>query len=383
MTQIELCAPCGFALEAVVTREIKSLGFEVNKVEDGRVYFLSDEYGIAMANLWLRSADRVLLKIGEFYATSFEELFENTKSLPWDEWIPKEGYFPAAKASSVRSKLFSTSDIQSIVKKAVVEKLKNKYKVNWFSESGPTYPIHILIFKDKVTLYLDTSGTALHKRGYREIGSAAPIKETLAAALVSLTPWKEGRLLVDPFCGSGTILIEAALKGLNIAPGLNRNFVSEKWLRVPEKLWNKARQEAQESIKYDNDIRLQGYDIDEKVIKIARSNAEKAGVSKYIHFQQRDVRDFSSKEKYGFIVTNPPYGERLEDLKTVEQLYRDMGKVFSKLDTWSFYILTTHEGFERFFGRKADKKRKLYNGMIKTDLYQYLGPKPPKINTVE
>jgi len=383
MTQIELCAPCGFALEAVVTREIKSLGFEVNKVEDGRVYFLSDEYGIAMANLWLRSADRVLLKIGEFYATSFEELFENTKSLPWDEWIPKVGSFPAAKASSVRSKLFSTSDIQSIVKKAVVEKLKNKYKVNWFSESGPTYPIHILIFKDKVTLYLDTSGTALHKRGYREIGSAAPIKETLAAALVSLTPWKEGRLLVDPFCGSGTILIEAALKGLNIAPGLNRNFVSEKWLRVPEKLWNKARQEAQESIKYDNDIRLQGYDIDEKVIKIARSNAEKAGVSKYIHFQQRDVRDFSSKEKYGFIVTNPPYGERLEDLKTVEQLYRDMGKVFSKLDTWSFYILTTHEGFERFFGRKADKKRKLYNGMIKTDLYQYLGPKPPKINTVE
>lgn len=383
MTQIELCAPCGFALEAVVTREIKSLGFEVNKVEDGRVYFLSDEYGIAMANLWLRTADRILLKIGEFYATSFEELFENTKSLPWDEWIPKEGYFPAAKASSVRSKLFSTSDIQSIVKKAVVEKLKNKYKVNWFSESGPTYPIHILIFKDKVTLYLDTSGTALHKRGYREIGSAAPIKETLAAALVSLTPWKEGRLLVDPFCGSGTILIEAALKGLNIAPGLNRNFVSEKWLRVPEKLWNKARQEAQESIKYDNDIRLQGYDIDEKVIKIARSNAEKAGVSKYIHFQQRDVRDFSSKEKYGFIVTNPPYGERLEDLKTVEQLYRDMGKVFSKLDTWSFYILTTHESFERFFGRKADKKRKLYNGMIKTDLYQYLGPKPPKINTVE
>jgi len=383
MTQIELCAPCGFALEAVVSREAKSLGFEVSKVEDGRVYFLSDEYGIAKANLWLRTADRILLKIGEFYATSFDELFENTKSLPWDEWIPKEGSFPAAKASSVRSKLFSTSDIQSIVKKAVVEKLKNKYKANWFSESGPTYPIHILIFKDKVTLYLDTSGIALHKRGYREIGSAAPIKETLAAALVSLTPWKEGRLMVDPFCGSGTILIEAALKGLNIAPGLNRNFVSEKWLRVPEKLWNKARQEAQDSIKYDNDIRLQGYDIDEKVIKIARSNADKAGVLKYIHFQQRDVRDFSSKEKYGFIVTNPPYGERLEDLKTVEQLYRDMGKVFSKLDTWSFYILTAHEGFERFFGRKADKKRKLYNGMMKTDLYQYLGPKPPKTNTAE
>jgi len=383
MSYIELCAPCGFALEAVLSREIKELGFEITRVEDGRVYFLSDEYGIARANLWLRTADRILLKMGEFYATSFEELFENTKSLPWHEWIPKEGSFPAAKASSVRSKLFSTSDIQAIVKKAVVESLKKKYKVNWFSESGASYPIHILVFKDKVSLYLDTSGTALHKRGYREIGSAAPLRETLAAALVLLTPWREGRLLVDPFCGSGTILIEAALKGLNIAPGLKRDFVSEKWFRIPEKLWHRARQEAQDSIKPDNDIRIQGYDIDDKVIKIARDNARKAGVEEYIHFQQRDVRDFSSKEKYGFIVTNPPYGERLEDIKTVEQLYRDMGKVFSSLDTWSFYILTAHDGFERFFGRKADKKRKLYNGMMKTDLYQYFGPKPPKMDTVE
>jgi len=381
MSYIELCAPCGFALEAVLSREIKELGFEITRVEDGRVYFLSDEYGIARANLWLRTADRILLKMGEFYATSFEELFENTKNLSWHEWIPKEGSFPAAKASSVRSKLFSTSDIQSIVKKAVVESLKKKFKVNWFSESGASYPIHILVFKDKVTLYLDTSGTALHKRGYREIGSAAPLRETLAAALVLLTPWREGRLLVDPFCGSGTILIEAALKSLNIAPGLKRDFVSEKWFRIPEKLWHRARQEAQDNIKPDNDIRIQGYDIDDKVIKIARDNAKKAGVEKYIHFQQRDVRDFSSKEKYGFIVTNPPYGERLEDIKTVEQLYRDMGKVFSTLDTWSFYILTAHDGFERFFGRKADKKRKLYNGMMKTDLYQYFGPKPPKIET--
>ena len=223
----------------------------------------------------------------------------------------------------------------------------------------------------------------MHKRGYREIGSPAPIRETLAAALVSLTPWKEGRLLIDPFCGSGTIPIEAALKGLNIAPGLKRSFVSEKWFRIPEKLWDRARQEAQDSIKYDNDIRIQGYDIDDKVIKIARSNAKKAGVEDYIHFQQRDVRDFSSKEKYGFIVTNPPYGERLEDIKTVEQLYKDMGKVFSTLDTWSFYILTAHDGFERYFGRKADKKRKLYNGMMKTDLYQYFGPKPPKKDTID
>lgn len=379
MSHIQLCAPCGFALEAILSREIKELGFEVNKVEDGRVYFLSDESGIAKANIWLRTGERVLVKMGEFNATSFEDLFEQTKSLPWHEWIPKEGSFPAAKASSVRSKLFSTSDIQAIVKKAVVESLKRKYDVNWFSESGASYPIHIFVFKDRVTLYLDSTGPALHKRGYREIGSAAPIRETLAAALVSLTPWKEGRLLADPFCGSGTIAIEAALKGLNIAPGLKRSFISEKWSRIPQKLWSRARLEAEAHIRASEDIYIQGYDIDEKVIKIARDNAKKAGVDKYIHFQQRDVRDFSSKDKYGFIVTNPPYGERLDDIKTVERLYTDMGKVFSSLDSWSFYILTAYEGFERYFGRKADKKRKLYNGMMKTDFYQYFGPKPPKI----
>lgn len=383
MSYIELCAPCGFGLEAVLSREIKDLDFEVTKVEDGRVYFLSDESGIAKANLWLRTAERVLVKMGEFYATTFEELFQETKKLPWHEWIPKEGSFPAAKASSVRSKLFSTSDIQSIVKKAVVESLKKRHKIDWFSETGASYPIHIFVFKDGVTLYLDSSGTALHKRGYREIGSEAPIKETLAAALVSLTPWKEGRLLVDPFCGSGTILIEAALMGLNIAPGLKRDFVSEKWARVPQKLWSKARLEAEEKIKTNGDIHIQGYDIDEKVIRTARSNAKLAGVEEYIHFQQRDVRDFSSKEKYGFIITNPPYGERLEDVRKVEILYRDMGKVFSSLDTWSFYILTAHEGFEKAFGKRADKKRKLYNGMMKTDLYQYFGPKPPKNDVIK
>lgn len=383
MSYIELCAPCSFALEAILSREIKDLGFEVTKVEDGRVYFLSDESGIAKANLWLRTAERILVKMGDFHATTFEELFQETKKLPWHEWIPKEGSFPAAKASSVKSKLFSTSDIQAIVKKAVVESLKKKYNENWFSETGASYPIHIFVFKDQVTLYLDSTGTALHKRGYREVGSAAPIKETLAAALVSLTPWKEGRLLIDPFCGSGTILIEAALKGLNIAPGLKRDFVSEKWARVPQKLWTKARKEAEEQIKTSQDIHIQGYDIDEKVIKVARSNAKKAGVEEYIHFQQRDMRDFSSKEKYGFIVTNPPYGERLEDIKTVESLYRDMGKVFSSLDSWSFYILTAHEGFEKFFGKRADKKRKLYNGMMKADFYQYFGPKPTKNDAVK
>lgn len=378
MSNIRLCAPCNFGLESILAREIRDLGFDILNVTDGRVNFLSDEEGICRANLWLRTAERVLVKLGEFEATTFEELFQNTKSLPWNDWIPKEGAFPAAKASSVKSKLFSTSDIQAIVKKAVVESLKKKYKVNWFDETGASYPIHIFVFKDKVNLYLDSSGVALHKRGYREIGSTAPIKETLAAALVLLTPWKEGRLLVDPFCGSGTILIEAALKGMNIAPGVNRSFISEKWTRIPEKLWQRARQEGKDSIKTNAKIYIQGYDIDEKVIKVARNNAKLAGIDELIHFQQRDVRDLSSKDKYGFIVSNPPYGERLEDLKTVEDLYKDMGRVFSALDTWSFYILTAHEDFERFFGRKAHRKRKLYNGMIKTDLYQYFGPKPPK-----
>ncbi len=378
MSHLRLCTPCNFGLESILVREIRDLGFDIESVTDGRVNFFSDEEGICKANLWLRTAERVLVKLGEFEATTFEELFQNTKNLSWHDWIRKDGAFPAAKASSVKSKLFSTSDIQAIVKKAVVESLKKKYKISWFNETGASYPIHIFVFKDKVTLYLDSSGTALHKRGYREVGSAAPIKETLAAALVSLTPWKEGRLLIDPLCGSGTILIEAALKGMNMAPGLNRNFISENWARIPQKLWQRARQEGKDLIKNNAEITIQGYDIDEKVIKIARNNANKAGVDEFIHFQQRDVRDLSSKDKYGFIVTNPPYGERLEDLKTVENLYKDMGNIFSALDTWSFYILSAHEDFERFFGRKADKKRKLYNGMIKTDLYQYFGPKPPK-----
>lgn len=378
MSHLRLCTPCNFGLESILAREIRDLGFDIESVTDGRVNFFSNEEGICKANLWLRTAERVLVKLGEFEATTFEELFQNTKNLYWHDWIPKDGAFPAAKASSVKSKLFSTSDIQAIVKKAVVESLKKKYKISWFNETGASYPIHIFVFKDKVTLYLDSSGTALHKRGYREIGSTAPLKETLAAALVSLTPWKEGRLLIDPLCGSGTILIEAALKGMNMAPGLNRNFISENWARIPQKLWQRARQEGKDLIKNNAEITIQGYDIDEKVIKIARNNANKAGVDEFIHFQQRDVRDLSSKDKYGFIVTNPPYGERLEDLKTVENLYKDMGNIFSALDTWSFYILSAHEDFERFFGRKADKKRKLYNGMIKTDLYQYFGPKPPK-----
>ena len=383
MSKIELTAPCNFALEAILSREIKDLGYEVSKVEDGRVSFFCDEEGICRSNLWLRTAERVMIKVGEFHAETYEELFQNTRRLPWHQWIPKNGEFPVAKASSVKSKLFSTSDIQSIVKKAVVESMKQKYKLDWFPEDGGKYPIHVFLFKDRVVLYIDTSGLALHKRGYREIGSEAPIKETLAAAMMALTPWREGRPLVDPFCGSGTILIEAAMKGKNIAPGLKREFVSESWTNMPRGLWKRSREEAEDAILKDTDFLIQGYDVDDAVLKVARANARLAGVEKHIHFQRRDVRELSSNDKYGFIVTNPPYGERLEDTKKVEGLYKDMGAVFKKLDTWSYYIITSHEGFERLFGKRADKKRKLYNGMLKTDLYQYFGPKPPREKTEE
>ncbi|MGE5633488.1 MAG: THUMP domain-containing class I SAM-dependent RNA methyltransferase [Caulobacteraceae bacterium] len=383
MSTIELVAPCNFAVESILSREIKNLGYEVSKVEDGRVTFITDESGICKSNLWLRTAERVLVKIGEFEAVTFEELFENTKRIKWSDWIPKDAEFPVAKASSIKSKLFSASDIQSIVKKAVVESLKTRYKVQWFEESGEKYPIHVFINKDRVSLYLDTSGLSLHKRGYREISNAAPIKETLAAAMVLLTPWRAGRTFVDPFCGSGTIPIEAAMIGLNMAPGLNRSFISEKWRWVGSKLWNTAKEEAKHLQNSETELSVQGYDIDEGVLKIARRNASIAGLENKLHFQRRDVKELSSKDSYGFIVTNPPYGERLSDLKAVEKLYKDMDKAFSRLDTWSFYIITSHEEFERFFGRKADKKRKLYNGMLRTDFYQFYGPKPPRRIHVE
>lgn len=378
MSRIELVAPCNFAVEAVLSREIRELGYDISKVEDGRVTFLADEEGICRSNLWLRTAERILVKVGEFEAYSFEELFENTKRLDWHEFIPVDAEFPVAKASSIKSKLFSTSDIQAIVKKAVVESLKIRYKVQWFEETGEKYPIHVFLNKDKVSLYLDTSGSALHKRGYRELALSAPIKETLAATMVLLTPWREDRAFVDPFCGSGTIPIEAAMIGLNMAPGLNRNFISEGWARIGKREWELCREEASDLVRNNIVLNIQGYDIDDNALKIARNNARMAGLEGRIHFQKRDMKELSSKDHYGFIVTNPPYGERMSDIKSVESLYKEMGKVFSQLDTWSFYIITSHEEFERFFGRKADKKRKLYNGMMKTDLYQFFGPKPPR-----
>ena len=378
MSKIELVAPCNFAVEAVLSREIKNLGYEISKVEDGRVSFIADEEGICRSNLWLRTAERILVKVGEFEAFSFEELFEKTKRLQWHNFIPEDAEFPVAKASSIKSKLFSTSDIQAIVKKAVVESLKAKYRTEWFKETGEKYPIHVFLNKDRVALYIDTSGTALHKRGYRELSLSAPIKETLAATMVLLTPWKEERALIDPFCGSGTIAIEAAMIGLNMAPGLNRSFVSDNWRWITKGLWDKSKEEARVLVRKDAELNIQGYDIDENALVIARNNARMAGLDGRIHFQKRDMKELSSKDHYGFIVTNPPYGERMSDQKGVEGLYKEMGKVFAKLDTWSFYIITSHEEFERFFGRKADKKRKLYNGMMKTDLYQFFGPKPPK-----
>ncbi len=378
MSNIELVAPCNFAVEASLSREIKSLGYEITKVEDGRVSFMADAEGICRSNLWLRTAERILVKVAEFEAFTFDELFEKTKRLNWHEWIPQDAEFPVAKASSIKSTLFSTSDVQAIVKKAVVESLKLKYKVEWFEETGEKYPIHVFINKDKVALYLDTSGLSLHKRGYRELALAAPIKETLAAVMVLLTPWKADRAFIDPLCGSGTIPIEAAMVGLNMAPGLNRSFISENWRWIPKGAWDKAREEARSLIRHDVELNVQGYDIDENALVVARNNARLAGLEGKVHFQKRDMRDLSSKDKYGFIVTNPPYGERMSDQKSVEGLYKEMGKVFKKLDTWSFYVITSHEEFEKHFGRRADKKRKLYNGMMKTDLYQFFGPKPPR-----
>lgn len=378
MLNIELVAPCNFGIEAILSREIKSLGYEITRVEDGRVSFMADKEGICRSNLWLRTAERILIKVGEFEALSFDELFEKTKRLKWNEYLPKDAEFPVAKASSIKSKLFSTSDIQAIVKKAVVENLKTKYKQQWFEETGERYPIHVFLNRDRAALYLDTSGLALHKRGYRELSNAAPIKETLASAMVMLTPWKLDRAFIDPLCGSGTIPIEAALIGLNMAPGLGRSFVSDNWRWITKGVWETAKEEARSLIRNDADLNIQGYDIDESALKVARINAKLAGLENRIHFQKRDIKELQSKDRYGFIVTNPPYGERMSDRKSVGVLYREMGKVFSQLDTWSFYIITSHEEFEKFFGRRADKKRKLYNGMMKADLYQFFGPKPPR-----
>lgn len=379
MDELTLIAPCHFALEAMLKREITDLGYDIVRVEDGRVTFKGDVAAIARANVFLRTAERVMIQVGRFKATTYDELFENIKALDWDYYIPKDGKFWVKKASSVKSKLFSPSDIQSIAKKAMVEKLKNRYLLDWFEESGDEYPVRIFINKDEVVVALDTSGESLHKRGYRKHTAKAPISETLAAALIMLTPWKADRILVDPFCGCGTIPIEAALMAANIAPGMNREFTAEKWTNfIDKKVWYDAVDEATEQINMDVETDIQGYDIDDEMIEFARKNAELAGVEDLIHFQKRDMADLSHPKKYGFIITNPPYGERLEEIEALKPMYEKLGERYNALDSWSMYVITSYENAERDIGKKATKNRKIYNGMIKTYYYQFMGPKPPK-----
>ena len=379
MKKYELIAPCHFGLEAVLKREITDLGYDVIKVEDGRLTFFGDEEAVSRANVFLRSAERVLIKIGAFHAETFEELFQGTRALPWEEYIPRDGKFWVAKAASVKSKLFSPSDIQSVMKKAMVERLKQTYRIGWFEENGDSFPLRVFLKNDEVTVGLDTTGESLHKRGYRKLTAKAPIAENLAAALILLTPWRGDRILVDPFCGSGTIPIEAAMMAVHMAPGMNRDFAACSWEHlVGKRNWYDAVDEASELIDWSVDTDIQGYDIDDRMVSISRENAKLAGVEGKIHFQRRPLSQLSHPKKYGFLITNPPYGERLEEKEKLPALYRELGERFAALDSWSMYLITAYENAQQDIGRKADKNRKIYNGMMKTYFYQYSGPKPPK-----
>ncbi len=377
--EFELIAPCHFGLESVLKKEIIELGYEIVSVEDGRVTFKGDETVIPRANIFIRTAERILLKMGSFKAVTFDELFEGTKALPWEEYLPRDAKFWVTKATTNKSALFSGSSIQSIVKKAIVDRMKQTYHINHFEEDGDEYPIRVFIFKDMVSIGIDTSGTSLHKRGYRQLVGKAPISETLASALLMLTPWNKDRVLVDPFCGSGTFPIEAAMIGANVAPGMNREFTADSWDKViPKKIWYNAFDEAHDVIRKDIEMNIQGYDCDPEIVKCAMTNAREAGVDKYIHFQARDVKDLNNPKHYGFIITNPPYGERLEEKKDLPELYKTIGESFARLSDWSMYLITSYEEAEKYIGRKADKNRKIYNGMIKSYFYQFMGPKPPR-----
>jgi len=372
-----MAATAAFGLEAVVKREVEGLGLRVLSTENGRILFEGTEEDLARANLWLRTADRIQVLVGEFTARTFDDLFEQTRSLPWEEWIPPEGMFPV-EGKSVKSVLFSVPDCQAIVKKAVASRLGKKYGVSWLPETSGTFRITVGLLKDRVSLTLDTSGAGLHKRGYRDLNSAAPLKETLAAALISLSYWDPDRILVDPFCGSGTIVIEAALMGMNMAPGLNRPFAAEDWPRVPAEIWTGLRQEARDLVDWDRPMEIIGGDVDPQVLKLAGRHIRQSGTEDCIRLENRDFRDLVYPGDYGVIVTNPPYGERMGELDEVEALYRDMGTLIRSLSTWSTYVITSHRGFERLAGREADRKRKLYNGRIQCNYYQYYGPRPPR-----
>ncbi|WP_026504051.1 THUMP domain-containing class I SAM-dependent RNA methyltransferase [Butyrivibrio sp. NC3005] len=379
MTHYELVAPCHMGLEAVLKREIIDLGYDITEVADGRVTFAGDADAVVRANIGLRTAERVLIKIGSFHAESYEELFQGTKALPLEEFIPVDGKFWVTKASTVKSKVFSPSDIQRVMKKAMVDRMSQAYHTTVFEENGLEFPIRVFLYKDEVTVTLDSTGMSLHKRGYRRLESQAPIAENLAAALIMLTPWRKDRILIDPFCGSGTIPIEAAMIAANIAPGMNRHFNAEAWTHlITPQNWSDVREEAMEDIDLNIETDIQGYDIDSSVIEIARINAEKAGVGDLIHFQARDVAKLSHRKKYGFVITNPPYGERIGDKKELDSLYRVLGERYKELDDWSMFMITSYEKAQEAIGKKADKNRKIYNGMIKTYFYQYLGAKPPR-----
>ena len=378
MEKTELIAPCHWGMEAVLKREITDLGYEISRVEDGKVTFFGDARAVADANIFLRTADRILWKVGEIRAETFEELFEGTKAIPWERWIPANGKFWVTKATSVKSRLFSAPDIQSIMKKAMVERMKQHYGISWFPEDGASYPVRVTILKDVATICLDTTGVPLHKRGYRKMTVKAPVSETLAAGILLLTPWRRDRILVDPFCGSGTFPIEAAMIGANSAPGMKRSFLAQSWKElVPASCWRQAFEEARDLVQPEGKMDIQGYDIDPLAVKAALENSRAAGTDRWIHFQQRPVSQLAHSGRYGFLVTNPPYGERLEEKEALPGLYRQLGERFAALDGWSLYLLTAYEDAERYIGRKANKNRKIYNGMLRTYLYQFLGPKPP------
>ncbi|MBR0599696.1 THUMP domain-containing class I SAM-dependent RNA methyltransferase [Sinanaerobacter chloroacetimidivorans] len=378
MAKLEIIATATFGLEAVVKREIENLGYKVIQSEDAKITYLGDERAVVKSNLWLRCADRVLIKLGEFQALTFEELFQQTKAIPWEEWIPEDGKI-LVSGTSVKSKLHSVPDCQSIVKKAIIERMKETYHSQWFSETGADYGVKVTLLKDRVTITLDTSGSGLHKRGYRVKDVAAPIKETLAAAMVQLSFWKEGRLLLDPFCGSGTIPIEAAMIARNIAPGLSRKFAAETWEAIPQNLWKEERKAAYQAMKTEYDIRIQAADISAAAVKAARENAEEAGVDDCIEFRVMPLSKQRLEEDYGVMICNPPYGERIGDKEEIHKIYREIKQLFQKHPTWSLYLITTDKDFENLaMGRPADRRRKLYNGRLEVQYYQYYGLKPQR-----
>lgn len=379
MAKMELIAATAFGLEAIVARELKNIGYEDMEVQNGRVSFMANEEGIARANMWLRCADRVGVKMGEFKAQSFEELFQQTKALPWEEWLPVDARFPVT-GKSVKSKLYSVPDCQAIVKKAIVERLKEHYGLSWFEETGPLYAIQAAILKDIVTITIDTSGKGLNKRGYRELAGEAPLKETLAAAMVYLSYWKPDRVLIDPFCGTGTIPIEAAFIGQNRAPGLKREFSAQNWPSVPEKYWLRCKEEAEDKWQRELPLHIYGSDINYQALKLAKIHTQEAGLGEKIFFQKLPVKEVRSRFRYGYLITNPPYGQRLGSKDEVESVYKELGSVYKELEDWSLNMLTTLDKPEIYIGKRWDKNRKLYNGRIECHYYQFFGPKPPKKN---